>query len=306
MTGIEDRLSMTPAVRREVETYIQQERLPAAYADSVEQWFLPLLAEIAERRRPGQPMLVGVSGSQGSGKSTLAGLLVRLAQAVLQLKAVSLSIDDFYLTRQERHQLAGEIHPLLATRGVPGTHDVNLARRTLAALGKTGEVSIPRFDKASDDRLDPADWPRVAGPVDLVVLEGWCLGIEAQPEQALTQPVNELERYEDPDAAWRAYVNERIHQDYRPLYALIDFLVMLKAPDFEQVQAWRQQQEDKLAEKLGAEGRDVASSRVMDPEAIRRFIQHYERLTRHGLETLPEQADVVFQLSPQQTIEGRT
>lgn len=306
MTTLEDGFSMTPAVRREVEAYIQQERLPAAYADSVEQWFLPLLGEIRARRRPGQPMRVGISGSQGSGKSTLAGLLVRLAQATLQLKAVSLSIDDFYLTRRERRQLADEVHPLLATRGVPGTHDVSLARRTIAALGETGEVSIPRFDKAADDRVDPADWPRVQGPVDLVVLEGWCLGIEAQPEQALMQPVNELERCEDPEAVWRRYVNDCIRRDYRALYALIDFLVMLKAPDFEQVLAWRQQQEDKLAQKLGAEGRDLSASRVMDTDAIRRFIQHYERLTRHGLSTLPARADVVFQLSPQQTIEGRT
>lgn len=306
MTAIEDRFSMTPAVRREVEAYIRQERLPAAYATSVEQWFLPLLAEIVERRRPVQPMLVGISGSQGSGKSTLAGLLVRLAEAVLQLKAVSLSIDDFYLTRQERRQLADEVHPLLATRGVPGTHDVALARQTIAALGKTGELSIPRFDKSADDRVHTADWPRVQGPVDLVVLEGWCLGIEAQPDQALAQPVNALERDEDPEAVWRRYVNECIRRDYHSLYELIDFLVMLKAPDFEHVQAWRQQQEDKLAQKLSAEGRDISSSRVMDPEAIHRFIQHYERLTRHGLSTLPEQADVVFQLSPQQTIEGRT
>ena len=306
MTAIQNSFSMTPRLRREIESYIDSENLPAAYLESVEQWFLPLLAEIVQRRRPGQTLLVGISGSQGSGKSTLAGLLVQLAQVVLQLKAVSLSIDDFYLTRAARHELAEAVHPLLATRGVPGTHDVELARQTLAALGQQGEVAVPRFDKAADDQVDPEAWPRVEGPVDLIILEGWCLGIDAQPAQALSQPVNALERHEDPDALWRNFVNERIREDYNELYAQIDFLIMLKAPGFEQVLNWRQQQEDKLAAKLSAEGRDLATSRVMNPAAIQRFIQHYERLTRHGLETLPEQADVVFQLTAQQTIEGRT
>ena len=306
MTAIQNSFSMTPGLRREIESYINSENLPLAYLESVEQWFLPLLAEIAQRRRPDQTLLVGISGSQGSGKSTLAGLLVQLAQSVLQLKAVSLSIDDFYLTRAARHKLAEAVHPLLATRGVPGTHDVELARQTLTALGQPGEVAIPRFDKAADDQVDPENWPRVAGPVDLVILEGWCLGIDAQAAEALNQPVNELERHEDPDALWRGFVNERIREDYNDLYAQIDFLIMLKAPGFEQVLNWRQQQEDKLVAKLSAEGRDLATSRVMDPAAIQRFIQHYERLTRHGLETLPEQADVVFQLTAQQTIEGRT
>jgi D-glycerate 3-kinase len=289
------------SLRAALEQFAQQEKLPDAYLHTVEQWFLPLAEDILRRvAHSHQALLVGVSGCQGSGKTTLASLLVLLMRELLGLKGVNLSIDDFYLTHAERQHLSRTVHPLLATRGVPGTHDVQLALDTIAALRKPGVVAIPRFNKAIDDRAPQADWPKVQAPVDVIVLEGWCLSIGAQSHEQLENAINSLEEQEDSEGAWRRYVNERIGREYAQLYDMVDYLVMLKAPDFAKVFEWRQNQEDKLAARSAGSG-----TRIMNREQLRRFIQHYERITRHGLETLPLKADVVFQLTGEQTIAGK-
>ncbi|MYJ73656.1 MAG: hypothetical protein F4089_00575, partial [Gammaproteobacteria bacterium] len=73
-------------------------------------------------RRRGTPS-AGLGGGQGAGKSTL-GRLIAQAGSMLGIRIEVLSIDDFYLTKEQRLQLAEDVHPLLATRGPPGTHDV--------------------------------------------------------------------------------------------------------------------------------------------------------------------------------------
>src|SRR4051794_23194493 len=101
-----------------------------------------------------------------------------------------LSIDDLYLTRPEREDLARHVHPLLLTRGPPGTHDVDLGLKAFAALAKPGETRLPRFDKGADDRAPLSDWPFVRTPVDCLVFEGWCVGALPQPKEDLVEPVN--------------------------------------------------------------------------------------------------------------------
>lgn len=281
--------------------FVAREGLPADYADTVQRWFLPLAEDVLQLvARSHKAPIIGVSGCQGSGKTTLAALLVLLARELAGVRAVSLSIDDFYHTRETRQRLAHEVHPLFATRGVPGTHDVELAVDTLARLRHEGEVAIPRFDKAVDDRAPESAWPRLIAPVDLIVLEGWCLAVPPQPEGHLHEPINDLEAVEDPEAAWRRHVNTVLQEQYSDWYGMVDYLVMLKAPGFEKVREWRGRQEEKLAARAGKE-----ATRLMSEAELARFIQHYERLTRHGLAVLPERADVVFELTDAQTIAGR-
>ena len=298
-------MALDSSTRMALEHFIASEKLPASYLHTVEQWFLPLAEELLQRVAVRhQALLVGVSGCQGSGKTTLASLLVLLLTNLMGLRCINLSIDDFYLTRAERLQLADSIHPLLATRGVPGTHDVQLALDTIARLRGQGTVAIPRFNKAIDDRAPENEWPRVQAPVDVIVLEGWCLAVPKQPETELQHPITSLEALEDSEGVWRGHVNRQIEQEYAALYDMIDYLIMLKAPDFTKVFEWRQNQEDKLAAlQQGVSPEQI--SRVMNREQLQRFIQHYERITRHGLETLPAKADVVFQLTGEQTIAGR-
>lgn len=244
-----------------------------------------LAARIAAAGRA-SPLIVGLTGPQGSGKSTLAAQMPA-ALAAHGRRAAVLSLDDLYLPKAERQRLAREVHPLLATRGVPGTHDVALGAEVLASLGAARETLVPRFDKASDDRLPHAEWARVEGPAEVIVFEGWCVGARPQPPEALAAPVNELERTRDPDGVWRRYANDALAGPYRALFRLIGFQALLLAPGFDVVLGWREQQEHALIARTGA-GQTDAELAV--------FIQFYERLTRWIATEMPGRADAVARL----------
>lgn len=254
----------------------------------------PLLAQIAGWRGRGL-FVLGICGAQGSGKSTLAAALVQ--QLTQQgLRAACLSLDDLYLPRAARRRLAAEVHPLFATRGAPGTHDIALGMATLAALDRGEPAPLPRFDKAQDERLARAHWPAAPRGTQVLLLEGWCLGARAQAAADLADPVNELEAREDPLGIWRRHANAALAGDYQRLFARIDRLVLLVAPGWNMVAQWREQQEAELraASPAGALG-------VMDPAQVRRFVQHYERITRAILAEMPLRADRVIRLGPDRT-----
>jgi len=289
--------------------FLEQHQLPFAYLQDARCWFAPLAKALALHhrgaQRPEPPVvqratLAGINGSQGSGKTTLCAYLCALLQAEHGLRAIALSLDDFYLTRAARRELATSVHPLLATRGVPGTHDMALLNDTLDALLTPcggAAVSVPRFDKARDDRRPPADWDRIEGGLDMVLLEGWCLGARPQTTAQLLRPVNALESNEDPDAFWREYVNNSLRREFLPLYKRIDRWVMLQAPSFDCVYRWRLEQEQKLASATRGD-----KQRVMSDRQIARFIQHYQRLTEHGLATVPATVDYLYTLDDRRRI----
>jgi len=270
--------------------FLRAEALPAAFASEVERLHAPLAARIAAVEM-GPAFVVGICGPQGSGKTTTARVVAALLEA-RGLKVATLSLDDLYLPRADRETLAREIHPLLRTRGAPGTHDVALGLAVLNGLAGAGETALPRFDKATDDRAPVDAWPVVAGPVDIVLFEGWCVGARPEPAKTLAAPINALERERDPDGAWRAHVNAALAGPYRPLFARPDLLVLFTAPDFETVLAWRQEQEIKLRGRLAATGQGGA----MTDDEVAVFVQHYERLTRHIAREMPARADVVVAL----------
>lgn len=270
--------------------FIAAEGLPADFADIAQAICAPLTETILERvKEPG--FVAGICGTQASGKSTLTAVLRRMLE-VRGLKVASLSLDDLYLTHAARQVLAREVHPLLATRGVPGTHDVALGLAVLGGLARPGETLLPVFDKSVDDRRP--DGVPVSGPVDVILFEGWCVGAVPQDSAAVAEPVNALERERDPDGRWRRFVNAALAGPYQDLFSRIDLLVLLKAPSFEVVLAWRREQEAKLRARLAREGGDL--KRAMTDDQVAAFIAHYERLTRHILAEMPGRADVVVEL----------
>lgn len=271
-------------------SFIQAHQLPAEYADIAAQWFYPLAQSLVEQyHQQQQPLIIGLNGTQGSGKSTLASLLVTIFENAFGLSALAISMDDFYLTLDERQQLAHTIHPLLRTRGVPGTHDTQQAIDVLTSFKNNDlPVTVPRFNKATDDREKETD--TLDKTVDIVIFEGWCVGTTPQDTDALLPAINALESNEDIDGEWRSYVNTQLAGAYQKLFALLDTIIMLKAPSFDCVYQWRLEQEDKLRSKAG----DV--DKVMDAADIARFIQFFQRLTEHTLNTLPASADYVFSM----------
>lgn len=253
-----------------------------------------LVADLLDDALRHEARIFGMAGLQGSGKSTLAAQVVALAKA-RGLRAATLSIDDGYLNPGERRRLARTVHPLLATRGPPGTHDVDLLCGTLDAVRSGRAARLPRFDKGHDRRLPPSRWPTVGPPVgalDLLVFDGWCLKVPAEDAVALATPVNALERDEDADGTWRRWCNAALGRDYPALWARIDRLLWLQPPGFDVVADWRWQQEQ------ARPGGGMRLSRA----GVDRFVQHFERVSRQALRCLPGIADRTLRLDARRRV----
>lgn len=231
--------------------------------------------------------VVGLTGGQGTGKSTLARVMSVMLEQGFQRRTVVVSLDDYYLPHGARQALAERVHPLLASRGVPGTHDVPALQEALRGLREGRHVELLEFNKAHDDRSPVTrGWD---GVNDVVLLEGWCVGARAQGAAALERPINALEREEDPDGRFRDYVNDQLAGPYRTLWEELDRLIFLAVPNLAAVRRFRGEQEQKL--RASAQGRGV-----MSDEQLERFIQHYDRLTQAMLDEAPRYADVVVRL----------
>lgn len=280
------------------QTLIAQMQLPADFIEIVQSIYLPLMSAILQKKSD-RPLLISINGAQGTGKSTLTYFLKHLIEAESGYSTVEMSLDDFYLTRTERQQLSESVHPLLKTRGVPGTHDIELLENTITTLldGQAGK--IPRFNKAVDDRSPAEKWTTCHKSTDIILFEGWSNHSPVQTEQELATAINELEETEDKDAVWRHYANEQLKIYHSKIFNHADMTLMLKAPNFEKIYEWRSLQEEKLKQKTQSSDH----SHVMSESQLQRFIQHYERITRHTLNHLPTLADIVIPIASDHSIE---
>lgn len=285
---------------QQIRSFVDAHQLPAAYAEQIQQWFASIAIELLSHQKSAKrPFLVGLHGAQGAGKTTLAACLTHLLSEACQCPTITLSLDDFYLSKADRQQLAAKVHPLLATRGVPGTHDLPLLLSTLKKLTNAElPIAIPQFNKAADDRFAEKDWPIIDQQPHIIILEGWCMGALPQADETINPPINPLEQLEDAEGHWRQYVNQQLSSEYQTLFAQIDYWLMLKAPSFDCIYQWRLEQEQGLAAKV-----DVANhAAIMDAPALARFIQFYQRLTEHCLQSLPTRMDAVLELNRQRQI----
>lgn len=238
----------------------------------VERLCLPIAAWILERVRSTtrRPVMVGLSAPQGAGKTTLTRQLVDVFREVLGLRAVAISIDDFYLRRSEQLALAAAhpSNPFLEHRGYPGTHDVELGGAVLEALRSGVAVDVPRYDKSAfEGRGDRgAEVTRVEPPVDVVFLEGWMLGFA---------PVSVLA-----DERLRS-ANEALTK-YREWTRTLDACVVLELQDVTQVVQWRVEAE----RAMRASGRPGLSDAEVE-DYVRRFLPAY-RTWRAHIDGVPE------------------
>lgn len=289
-------------ISSEEQAFLDRNQLPVSYLEAANQWFSPIVNNIIQSYNPSNnAQIIGINGCQGSGKSTLADYLCTVVAERLEVTTVSLSLDDFYLTKAERIQLGSTVHPLLETRGVPGTHDVQLAIDCIKSLVAGKKTVITRFDKSIDDRAAAESLKTIKGKVGLIVIEGWCLGAKPENAEQLSQPINNLEEQDDRDAIWRNYVNDAIRDNYQPLFNLADRLIMLQAPSFDSVFHWRLEQEQKMVKRLEKEG--IANrSGVMSKQQILRFISYFQRVTENILNEMPQRADHLFKLGKSREI----
>ena len=301
---MDDEQNTRAALQAVLARFIQEASLPDSVAFNYIRWYAGVTGSLAQRARTANTApLVGFSGCQGSGKSTLVALMAKVMREVHGVSTVVLSLDDFYLTKAARAALAESIHPLFATRGVPGTHDLALLDETIAALRQpSGAVPVPAFDKALDDRTEMVHWRQVSAPVQLILLEGWCVGLSPQQESELEAPINPMEAEKDPLLVWRGEVNRRLAAEYADLFGRLDVLLLLQAPSFNAVFEWRWQQEQRLSEQF-QQGHPDRPDPTMSRSEVSDFVLHYQRLTEHALKTLPDRADFVWELASDRAVE---
>ena len=301
---MDDEQNTRAALQTVLARFLQEASLPDSVAFNFMGWHAGVTRSLAKRAKTAEtPPLVGFSGCQGSGKSTLVALMAKVMREVYGVSTVVLSLDDFYLTKAARAALAESNHPLFATRGVPGTHDLALLNETITALRQpAGAVPVPAFDKARDDRTEMVHWRQVSAPVQLILLEGWCVGLSPQSESDLEVPINPMEAEQDPSLVWRREVNRQLANGYRDVFGQLDTLLLLQAPSFDAVFEWRWQQEQRLSGQFQKDHPDKPDP-TMSRSEVANFVLHYQRLTEHALKTLPDRADFVWELASDRSVE---
>ncbi len=243
-------------------------------------------------KKKGETLILGFSGGQGSGKTTATGILKIILKKFFKRRIHVSSIDNFYKTLEDRNQISNKIHPLLKTRGVPGTHDINLVKNFFNIIRKKKfkKIKLPKFEKAIDNRLEKKYWFNIKQKPEIVILEGWCVGARPQLNSLIRKPVNVLEKYEDRDLIWRKYVNEKLKKEYKKLFAMIDHFIFIKIPNFNMVFKWRFLQEKKLKK------RSHLKKKTMSFHEIKRFIMFYQRITLQMTKDLSKSASIVMLL----------
>ena len=243
-------------------------------------------------KKKGRTLILGLSGSQGSGKTTVTGILQIILKKFFKKDIYIISIDDFYKTLRDRNRMSQQKHSLFKTRGVPGTHDINLIKNFFISVKrkKFKKIKLPKFNKSIDDRSKKNYWHNINKRPEIIILEGWCVGAKPQIISSLRKPVNILERHEDKDLIWRKYANEKLKKEYKEVFAMIDYFIFMKVPNFKIVFKWRLLQENKLRKKLHYK------KKIMTYSAIKRFIMFYQRITLQMKKDLSKSASIVLLL----------
>ncbi|MGY8813117.1 MAG: hypothetical protein ACKVHQ_00155 [Gammaproteobacteria bacterium] len=211
----------------------------------IDNFYLPLFFKLhAQLTSSNQPaFVVGINAPQGGGKTTLTSYLVQMFNWC-NLKAVTLSIDDFYLKREDQVRIAQEHRDniYLQQRGYPGTHDIELGVETFSLLKNpqnTQTLALPRYDKSrhrgQGDRADKESWPNTQLPVDIILFEGWMLGFQALPPDQIEDK--------------KLLKINTLLEKYHKWHQFLDSFVYLYPEDVDYVVEWRIEAEERMKAK---------------------------------------------------------
>ena len=266
----------------------------------IRSYLIPVSFWIANKVNKKKPIIVGLAGGQGTGKTTISSIINLILVKYFKLKVFKISIDDFYKTRKERYKLSKRVHPLLMTRGVPGTHDIDLILRFFKIIKKRNfkSLSLPKFDKSIDDRFNKNQWYKIKSKPDVVIFEGWCVGAKSQKNIELKKPINSLEKIEDKSMKWRKYVNFQLTGKYKTFHNMLDYLLYLKAENFSLLRTWRLKQEKKLFLKL----KNKKNLKIMNKNQVLNFMMTYQRITEQMFKTATKFSSIVMTLNSQHQI----
>jgi D-glycerate 3-kinase len=267
----------------------------------IKSFLIPVSFWISKRVNKKKPLIIGLAGGQGSGKTTISSILTLILQKYFKLNVFKVSIDDFYKTRKDRKLLSKNKHSLLMTRGVPGTHDIDLMLRFFKKIKDKNfkSLKVPTFDKATDDRCSKSLWYKIKTKPDVVIFEGWCVGARSQSNSQLKKPINSLEKVYDQGAKWRIYVNNQLKSKYKTLFNQLDGLLYLKAKNFNLLREWRLKQERKLL----IQTKNKKNLKIMNSGDVLNFMQTYQRITQQMFKDALRSSSIIMNLDNNHQIE---
>ena len=268
----------------------------------IKSFLIPLCFWISKNINKKRPYFVGLAGGQGTGKTTISSLIKIILIKFFKLKVFKISIDDFYKTRKERLSLSKQVHPMLLTRGVPGTHDINMMLNFFrkAKSKKFKRLKIPIFNKAIDDRSNKKKWHDLKEKPDVIIFEGWCVGVKSEKSTTLKKAINSMERAKDQKLIWRKFVNQQLKLKYKSLYSQLNCLIYLKAKNFSLLQKWRLKQE----RKLWLKSKRSQNLKIMSRGDVINFMQTYQRITQNMFKNMPKFASIIFNLNTNHQIKS--
>ena len=235
-----------------------------------------------------------ISGSQGAGKSTLSKLIKIVIEKTSSKKVMLLSIDDYYYSKIDRYNISQLVHPLLMTRGVPGTHDIKKLKEHLRQFKKKQfPIITPTFNKLKDDISKKT---KVFNKADILILEGWCCGAKPIENKFLKINLNKVEKELDKDFKWRKYYNSKLKNEYQQIFKTFDRIIYLQPLSFQFVLKWRYAQEKNNAKK-------TKTKNFMNKNTTKNFILYYEKLTKWMIKNMPDKADMLIKVDKEQKIE---
>ena len=268
----------------------------------IKSYLIPLCFWISKKANIKKPYFVGLAGGQGTGKTTTSSLIKIILSKYFKLDVFRISIDDFYKTRKERISLSKRIHPMLMTRGVPGTHDINMMLNFFkkSKSKKFKRLKLPIFNKAIDDRFSKKHWYDLKKKPDVIIFEGWCVGAKSEKNNTLKKTINSMEKTKDQKQIWRKYVNDQLKSKYKKLYSQLDCLIYLKAKNFSLLQKWRLKQE----RKLWVKSKKNLNTKIMSKDNVLTFMQTYQRVTQNMFKYTPKYASVIINLNSNHQIKS--
>ena len=187
--------------------------------------------------RKQEKCVFGVVGPQGTGKSYFSKELKDFLTYVFKKDTIDVSLDDFYLSYQERKEQGIEL------RGAPGTHNLFQMNKFFTDfISDKKFIQRPIFDKGlfngQGDRLKDK---KITNP-QLLIFEGWLIGLQSIGIDSESDKLLRL---------------------YEPIWQYIDVLIILKPEDFKYNYQWR-----KDAEKENKTGQ-------MTEAQLTSFVDHF-------------------------------
>ena len=258
-------------------------------------FLIPVCFWIAKKTNKKVPLIIGLAGGQGTGKTTITTIITIILKKYFKLNVFKISIDDFYKTIKQRTLLSKNKHPLLMTRGVPGTHDIDIMLNFFKRIKvKNFKIlKLPKFNKGVDDRCKQSQWYKIQSKPDVVILEGWCVGARSQNSKELKKPVNSLEKTHDQNFKWRQYVNYQLKTKYKKLFNQLDYILFLKAKNFSLLRRWRLKQE----KKLWLKSKNKKNLKIMNKSEVKNFMDTYQRITQQMFKDMPKYSSIVMNLN---------